>query len=298
MKRRDFFKTTLGLALGGTLARSFAQNAPVLSRISAQGGAAKKAADRVKLGNTGIIASRLALGTGSNGWNGKSNQTREMGLEGLARFFSEAYDKGINFWDAADQYGSHPFLKEALKTVPRDKVVILTKSHAQTAKAMQADLDRFRRELGTDMIDILLLHCKTDPTWPQQCAGAMEVMSKARESGIIRAHGVSCHSFSALETAAAEPWVQVDLARINPAGASMDAAVEKVLPVLMRMHEAGKAVIGMKIFGAGRLVDRMDECLRFVLQQECVDAFSLGFESSEQLREGISRLDRAGAALG
>jgi len=298
MKRRDFFKTTLGLALSGTLVRSFAQNAPVISKIAASGGSLKKAADRVTLGKTGIVASRLALGTGSNGWNGKSNQTRKMGLEGLALFFTEAYGKGINFWDAADQYGSHPFLKEALKSVPRDKVVILTKTRAESAKDMQSDLDRFRRELGTDMIDILLLHCKTDPAWPQQCQGAMEVLSKAREAGIIRAHGVSCHSFGALETAAAEPWVQIDLARINPAGVVMDAAVEKVVPVLMQMHDAGKGVIGMKIFGAGKLVSRMDECLRFVLQQDFVDSFSLGFESLEQMREGIARLDRAGESLG
>lgn len=256
----------------------------------------KQASDRVVLGKTGISASRLALGTGSNGWNGKSNQTRKLGLDGMADLCFEAFDAGINFWDAADQYGSHPHLKAALQRVPRDKVVILTKTTAETGDAMKADLDRFRSELGTDMIDILLLHCMEDPEWPKKYKGVMEVLSKAREAGIIRAHGVSCHSIGALKTASACEWVQVDLARINPAGSEMDAPVDEVLPILRSMSDSGKAVIGMKIFGAGTLVNRMDECLRFVLEQDCLSSFSLGFESRDQFREGIARLNKAGAA--
>ena len=288
VNRRSFMKTALGLALGGLSARSLADAGGVSSP--------RQAADRVKLGNTGIVASRLALGTGSNGWDGNSNQTRNLGLNGVADVFSEAFDAGINFWDAADQYGSHPHLKAALQRVPRDKVVILTKTKAATADEMKADLDRFRSELGTDMIDMILLHCMKDPEWPKKCEGAMQVLSEARASGIIRAHGVSCHSIGALKTASSHEWVQVDLARINPAGAVMDAPVDVVLPVLRSMSDSGKAVIGMKIFGAGKLVDRMDECLRFVLQQDCVSSFSLGFESLDQFREGLARLNKAGAA--
>ena len=288
VNRRSFLKSTLSLAIGGMSSQSRAQ-----ASLPAP---PKKASDRVALGKTGISASRLAIGTGSNGWNGNSNQTRKLGLDGMADLFIEAFDAGINFWDAADQYGSHPHLKAALQRIPRDKVVILTKTTAETADAMKADLDRFRSELGTDTIDIILLHCMEDPEWPKKCKGAMDVLSKAREAGIIRAHGVSCHSIGALKAAAACEWVQVDLARINPAGAEMDAPVDEVLPVLRGMSDAGKAVIGMKIFGAGTLVNRMDECLRFVLQQDYVSSFSLGFESRNQFREGLARLNKAGAA--
>ena len=61
-----------------------------------------------------------------------------------------------------NQYGTHPHVKLALKGVPREKVVILTKTHASTAEEMRADLDRFRKELGTDYVDIMLLHCMLD----------------------------------------------------------------------------------------------------------------------------------------
>src|SRR5947207_268883 len=105
------------------------------------------------------------MGTGSNGYGGSSNQTRKLGIQGLADLLKAGYDQGVTFWDSADQYGSHPHLKEALKTVPRDKVTIMTKTHASTEKEMRDDLDRFRKELGVDVIDILLLHCMVDDDW-------------------------------------------------------------------------------------------------------------------------------------
>ena len=62
----------------------------------------------------------------------------------------------------------------------------------------------------------------------------MAVLSEAREKGIIRTHGISCHTLEALKTAAATDWVQVDLARFNPAGIAMDAAPDVVRPVCRR----------------------------------------------------------------
>jgi aryl-alcohol dehydrogenase-like predicted oxidoreductase len=114
---------------------------------------------RVILGNTGIEVSKLCIGTGTLGWGGGSNQTRKLGLNGLADLLVYAYEQGIAFIDTADQYGSHPHIREALKRIPREKVVITTKTTARNAKRMKSDLDRFRKELGTDYLDIVLLHC-------------------------------------------------------------------------------------------------------------------------------------------
>ena len=112
-----------------------------------------------------------------------------MGVHGIADLFKAGYDQGVTFWDSADQYGSHPHLREALKGVPRDKVTILSKTHASTESEMRADLDRFRKELNTDYIDILLLHCMIDGNWPEKKKGAMNVISEAREKGIVKTHG-------------------------------------------------------------------------------------------------------------
>lgn len=284
MKRRQFIGAAI--ASGATLltagpARLF-------------GSASKSASDLVTLGRTGIQTSRLAVGTGSDGWGGSSNQTRQLGINGLGDLLEAAYQEGVRFWDSADQYGTHPHLKEGLKRVPREKVAILTKTRATTADAMKKDLDRFRSEIGTDYIDIILLHCMTDGRWPEIKKGAMEVLSRAREDGTIRAHGVSCHTLPALRSAADSDWVQIDLARINPFGSHMDGDVDEVVSILKKMKGQGKAVMGMKILGNGSLAGRMDECLKYTLAQDYIDCFTIGFENLGQFKEAVAKIKKAG----
>ncbi|KPL15973.1 MAG: aldo/keto reductase [Bacteroides sp. SM1_62] len=249
--------------------------------------------DQVQLGNTGIVMSRMAMGTGTRGFGGSSNQTRKLGITGVSDLLRAAYDEGINFWETADQYGSHPHIKEAMKKIEREKLVLLTKTNSTTYKDIRSDLDRFKNELGTDYFDIVLLHAITDPEWNVNMKGAMEALSEAKEAGTIRAHGISCHSIGALETTADEPWVDVDLVRYNPGGVAMDADVSTVQNVLTRMKKNGKAIIGMKVYGAGRLVDQKDECLEFHTGAGFLDHFTLGIESYEQLKDIQKRLPEA-----
>ena len=254
----------------------------------------KYGTDKITLGPRKIQLSRLAMGTGTHGGRGSSNQTRKLGYRGVAELFRAGYDQGVNFWDSADQYGSHTYLREALKTVPREKVVILTKTNATTAAGVKADIDRFRKEIGVDYIDILLMHKMEDADWNVKMKGPMDVISEARDRGIVRSHGTSCHTLAALKTAAVEPWVEIDLARINPAKVAMDADPETVLSVLRQMKKAGKGVIGMKILGQGVLRDKADECLQFALAAECVDCFTIGSESRAEMEDLLRKIPAAG----
>jgi aryl-alcohol dehydrogenase-like predicted oxidoreductase len=287
MKRRSFIRTG---SLAGGAALLGAHAVPRQLHAAAR---AKTAQDVVTLGRTGIKVTRLFQGTGTNGVGKASNQTRGLGYDGLVELLRAGVDQGVSTWDLADQYGTHPHAKGALGTVARDKVVIMTKTHASTEKEMRADLDRFRQEIGTDMIDIVLLHCMMSADWPRQKAGAMDVLSEAKEKGIVRAHGVSCHDFGALKAAAASDWVDVDLARLNPAGAVMDAPVSEVLPVLAEMKRKGKGVIGMKILGAGRLRDRVDDALQYALASPVLDCFTIGAEDQRQLGDLLARIPKA-----
>jgi 1-deoxyxylulose-5-phosphate synthase len=281
MERRDFIRS-------GAVAAAF-HNFP----YHLYAGTKKHATDRVKLGPMKVELSRLAMGTGTNGSGGSSNQTKKLGVAGLADLFRAGYDQGVTFWDTADQYGTHPHAKEALRKTPREKITLLTKTHASTEAEMRADLDRFRRELGTDYLDIVLLHCMIDGNWNEKKKGAMAVLSEAREKGIIRTHGVSCHTLEALKTAAATDWVQVDLARFNPAGIAMDASPDVVRPVLQEMKAKGKGIIGMKVLGAGRLRDKTDECLQHELAQDFIDCFTIGAESRAELQDLINKIPAA-----
>jgi aryl-alcohol dehydrogenase-like predicted oxidoreductase len=243
----------------------------------------------VVLGQTGIHTSRLAMGTGTVGTEHHSHQTA-LGIQGLADLLLQGYDHGLRFFDSADSYGSHPHVAQALKRVPREKITLLTKSWARQPDAMRADLERFRQELDTDYLDIVLMHCLQEADWTTKYRGVMDVLSDAREKGIIRAHGCSCHTLEALRAAAKSPWVQVDFARINPIGSHMDGDPETVVSVLREMKAAGKAVVGMKILGQGDMRDRVDEALKYALGLGVLDAFTIGAESRPEQLDLIRRI--------
>ena len=286
MKRRDVVR--MGALAGGTLALGRAFPHALFASTKP-----KAAADTVTLGRSGIVVSRLAQGTGTHGFGGSSDQTRGLGIRGLADLLNAGVDNGLRFWDLADGYGSHPHAREALKTVGRDKVVIMSKTRANTEAEMHADLDRFRREIGTDRIDIVLLHCMMDDDWPRKKKGAMAVLSEAKEKGVIRAHGVSCHTLGSLKTAAATDWVEVDLARLNPAGLHMDASPDQVIPVLREMKAKGKGIIGMKILGQGDLRGRVDEALQYALAQDVLDCFTIGATNGAELHDLLRKIPAA-----
>lgn len=248
--------------------------------------------DMVTLGKTGIRTSRLAVGTGTVGFGRHSNQTA-LGMKGLSALLLNGYDHGLRFFDSADAYGSHPHVAEALKHVPRDQVTVLTKTFSRDPKSARDDLDRFRRELGVDYIDICLMHCLTEGDWTERFKGVMDALSEAKEKGIIRAHGCSCHSIKALRAAAKSSWVEVDLARINPIGSHMDASPQEVVGVLREMKAAGKGIIGMKILGQGDLRGRVDDAIRYALSLGVLDAFTIGAESKEEQEDLIRRVAAA-----
>jgi 1-deoxyxylulose-5-phosphate synthase len=288
MKRRDFIRRgACGAGAAWLSSRPLAKSAlalPLDRKFSAS--------DTVTIGKTRIHTSRLAMGTGTVGVGHHSHQTA-LGVDGLSALLLNGYDHGLRFFDAADSYGSHPHVAEALKHVPRDKVTVLTKTWARDPATARADLDRFRKELGTDYLDICLMHCLTEGDWTERYKGVMDVFSEAKQKGIIRAHGCSCHSIDALRAAAKSPWVEVDLVRINPIGSFMDADPSTVVSVMREMRAAGKGLIGMKILGQGEMRSRQDEALKFALSLGLLDAFTIGAESKAEQEDLIGRIARA-----
>jgi 1-deoxyxylulose-5-phosphate synthase len=284
--RRQLVKGMWGV---GT-ASFFALHRGDLARAGLPAAAATKAVgDRVTLGRTGIKLSRLAMGSGTHGVRKSSMQSR-LGVYGFADLLEHAYDRGVNFFETADQYGTHEHMREGMRRVGKNNVVLLTKTRSTTAAEVRKDLDRFRRELGRDHLDVVLLHCMTSATWVAEMQGPMEVLTRAKEEGIIRAHGVSCHTLDALKLAARTAWVEVDQARINPIQAHMDADPATVLSVLADMKKQGKGIIGMKILGQGALSGQVDRAIAYASKLDVLDAFTIGFGSTAQFEEIATKL--------
>jgi 1-deoxyxylulose-5-phosphate synthase len=290
MLRRDFLRRSAS----GLAATWVANKARAASLAIPAVSGKYRAHDDVVLGRTGIRTSRLAMGTGTIGGGGESNQTR-LGTNPFVTMLLDGYhENGLRFFDTADSYGSHPYVAAAIKQLPRDKVTVLTKTDHRDPKEVRDDLDRFRRELGTDYIDILLIHCTTEGDWTTRYRGVMDVLSEAKQKGIIRAHGVSCHSIEALRAAAAaSDWVDIDLVRLNPVGAHMDADADTVISVVKQMRKAGTGIVGMKILGQGAMRDRPSEAVRFALGSGVLDAFTIGAESRHEQDDLTHRIAAA-----
>jgi len=297
MNRRQFLQTSAALAGSAVLSP--------LARTGAAGEAVKRTAvDQVALGKTGLRLSRLGFGTGSN--SGRDQAV--LGKEGFIKLIHYAYDKGITYIDAAQSYQTFGWIGEAIRGLPREKLFLQSKVPGR-ADDILATIDRHRTTFGTDYIDSLLIHCMVRPGWIDEMKRAMDGFSEAKDKKWIRAKGVSCHTLPALKAAVTSGWPEVHLVRVNPQGKYMDGedirwdgqSATEVPPVMEQiklMHDKGRGVIGMKLFGNGSLADpaEREASVRFVMSQPEIDAVVIGFKSTAEIDEAITRINAALAA--
>jgi len=305
MKRREFLIGSIagasGLLLGSKLGfaaetltpePNVAKTAVKTFDLSSVAKAKLDPWEIVSLGKTGLKVTRVGFGTGMQGGRHSSNQVR-LGKEKFESLLRQIYDRGCRLFDCADMYGSHPYIIPALKGIPRENFTIVTKIGIwnppdEEREKPIATVDRFLKELNTDYIDLVLLHCMMPPDWNKTLKPYMDGLSEAKSKKKVRALGVSCHSIDALQTAAVEPWVESVHARINATGAYMDGSPDEVAPILRKIHDAGKGVVGMKLIGQGEFRDdrqMREKSADFVLNLGCVDAVVVGFESLDEITD-------------
>jgi aryl-alcohol dehydrogenase-like predicted oxidoreductase len=255
------------------------------------------------LGTAGAKVTVVGAGTGMSGSNRQSNMTR-LGPEAFDALLRHEYESGIRYFDCADSYGSHPYVARALKEFPREDYVLSTKIWVMPGGLPEPErpdanvvVERFRKELNTDYIDLVLIHCMFDPEWTTNQRRQMDIMADLKAKGVIRAHGVSIHSLPALEACVDCDWVDSVHARINPYGDVMDDRdPEKVAAVLRRIHDSGKGVVGMKLIGEGRYRNdpaKRDAAIAYALDLGCVDTMVVGFERPTEVDDFITRVQAA-----
>ena len=293
--RRQFLTTTVAVGAGSVLLGRSALGFPAQTAILSS-----DPLQIVSLGKSGIKTTLLGMGTGFSGYNRSSNITRAGVAESVIH---AAYEKGIRFFDCADSYGTHPFTAAALKDYPRESYTLSSKiwvgpGGIPEPERPDADVvvDRFRKELKTDYLDMVQIHCMTDSRWTDKQKKQMDILENLKVKKIIGAHGVSVHSLEAMEAAINNPWIDVIHVRINPYGEVMDKGnANSVIPVIEKLHKAGKGVIGMKLIGNGNFRDnseKIDASLKYVLGLGTVDMIIVGFERPEQIDNYLGRMKR------
>ncbi len=258
---------------------------------------------KVKLGGSGIETTLVGFGTGVHASNRSAYLTRQDKKESVA-MLQHAWDKGIRFFDCADSYGTHGLVAEAMKKMNREEITLASKIWVRSGGIPEPErpdadkvIERFRKELDTDYIDLVQIHCLVEKNWTENQKRQMDILENLKSKGIIKAHGVSVHSLEAMKEAAKSSWVDVIHVRINPYGIAMDKPdPQEVIDVISQIHGSGKGVIGMKLVGNGKYRnegEKIDNAIRFVLGLEIVDMVIIGFESNEQIDNYLVRTENA-----
>jgi predicted aldo/keto reductase-like oxidoreductase len=289
--RRQFIKKT-AVVTGAT----------VFATSCTTGTSSRSATDLVPLGGTGLKLSRIGFGTGTKG----GTIQRQLSTDEFNYLMHYAFERGIRYIDTAENYQTHTWVHDAIQGLPREKLFILTKMPRIPDNPIET-LDRYRKELGVDYLDAVLVHAVSTPDWDEERKVVLDALELAKTKGIIRSHGVSCHSLTALRKAAQLDWVDVNLVRINPQGIKMDmlkpargvASDETHVPgvveqlKIMRANDHG--IIGMKIYGEGDFTsfENRQRSMKYAWQSGLVDAITIGFKNKEEIDETILLTNRA-----
>lgn len=244
------------------------------------------------LGNTGIKVSRLCFGALVIG-----PLQRNLSVEEGAAVISEALRLGVNFIDTADLYDTYPYIRRAIEETGI-RPVISSKCYAYTREDAKRRLDRALTELGTDYIDLFLMHEQESEHTIRGHWEAFEYYLEMKQQGVIKAVGLSTHHIAAVKAATAVPEMDVIHPLVNKRGLGIcDGTIDEMLAAVKAAHDAGKGIYGMKIFGGGNLLGDFEEALRFGLGIPWLDSIAVGMQSLEEVRMNVALFENLDAAL-
>lgn len=236
------------------------------------------------LGGTGISVSRLCFGALTIGPL-QANLSVEAGADILAR----AIEKGVNFVDTAELYGTLPMIRRAMFQTGKKDLVVATKSYAYSTQTAEASLKKALKALNRDYVDLFLLHEQESDLTLKGHWEAVEYLIRMKEAGHIRAVGLSTHYIAAVKAANKVSEIEVIHPLINMKGLGIqDGTAEEMLRHLETAKALGKGIYGMKPLGGGNLIPQAAQCLAWALSQSCLDAVALGMQYPEEVDANVA----------
>jgi ferredoxin len=263
-----------------------------------------------KLGHSGLTVSRLCYGTLTLG-------AAQAGLSDTAggELLAYAFRKGVTFWDTAEIYETYPHMRAALRQLSHPPV-ISTKTYAYDRASAAASLDKARRALDLDVIDIFLLHEQESCLTMAGHQEAFAYLLEQKNLGRIRAVGLSTHAVEPVRALAAAvrpvvsgsvpdahttiwqdldldagPYREADIVHplLNMAGIGLlDGSAADMVQACQEAHAAGIGIFGMKMLGGGHLLPHFDAAASFALGLACADAYAVGMQSVAEIDMNVA----------
>jgi predicted aldo/keto reductase-like oxidoreductase len=253
------------------------------------------------LGRTGLLVSRLVFGT-------LTLAPCQAGLppEEAGDLLAYAFSRGVTFWDTAEIYDNYPHIRAGLRRLAQPPI-ICTKTYAYTRQMAQASLDQARRALGLDVIDVVLLHEQETCLTMDGHREAFTWLLQQKETGAIRAVGLSTHAVEPVRALAAArspagsqavwsgidpgPYRQADVIHplLNLRGIGiLDGSIEAMAAACREAHDQGIGIYGMKMLGGGHLLPQFCEAAEFALSLDFADAFAVGMQSQAEVDMNVA----------
>ncbi|WP_437707332.1 aldo/keto reductase [Sorangium sp. So ce448] len=212
--------------------------------------------NRIILGRTGLEVSVLGLGAGGDSRLGSGRIAEAESL----RLVRAAVERGVNFIDTAEAYGTEGLIGKALREVPRDSVVLSTKKTTRLEAPLRPEdvvssLHGSLERLGTDHVDIYHLHGVLPDQYADLRERIVPVLLRLREQGKIRFLGIT-EAFAADPThATLEQALRDDVWDVVMVGFNLlnQSARARVFP-LTRAKDIGTLIM----FAVRRALSRPD----------------------------------------
>lgn len=239
-----------------------------------------------QLGQTDIQVSRLCFGALTLGPLQANLSPNEAG--DLIKY---AHDLGVNFIDTADLYRNYDHIKKALEVISRKDLVIASKSYAYDTKTAEETFFKALRELGTDYMDIWLMHEQESLHTMRGHEEALAFYVKMKEKGYLRAIGLSTHYVQGVEAGCAYPEIEVIHPIYNLQGIGIQGGTkEDMLLAIKKAHQLGKGIYGMKILGGGNLLKQKEAAFDDALSNPYFHSMAIGMQSKDEITYNVKRI--------
>ena len=231
------------------------------------------------LGKTGIEVTELCLGVLPIG-----PLQKNVPMEEASEVIALALEKGINFLDTAQAYGTYPHIRRAVERTGI-RPMITSKAFAETYEDMEKAVLEALKELSIDYIDIFLLHAaKADIDVFEIRKGALQCLLDYKKKGLVKAVGIATHNAKVVEVAALNEDMDVVFPLINKMGRGiLGGSVEDMQNAIRLCSDHGKGLYLMKILGGGTLIDDYESCMEFGRGVEEASSIALGMVSKEEV---------------
>jgi uncharacterized protein len=234
--------------------------------------------DKTNFGNTSLSVSKLCFGTLTVG-----PLQAKFGIPRAVKVFEYAWERGINFFDSAELYGTQPYIG-ALSNHIRHEAVVVTKSYSDTADKMRESVENSLREMKLDSIPVYLLHEQESSLTLSGHRRALDVLLEYKQKGLIQVLGVSTHTVEVTRVVRLLPELEVIFSMHNIEGYGIkDGTREDMEDELKQDYEAGLGVYLMKSLGGGKLLHRAREALEYSRDYPYAHSVAIGMKDEREV---------------